>query len=86
MLEYLGESLPDKLDKESIERELRDAYIKVQNLPISLDQLPIMENPQKKQAMVSNVFASDEEAHSDIDSSHTAIKSFPRNSCSWHYT
>lgn len=51
VLEALGVSFPKELNNELIAKELADTNLKLQGIG-SLDSLPLMEDPQKKEAMV----------------------------------
>ena len=54
VLEKLGESFPTSLEDAYIKRELTDTNRLLQALPpAALDSLPVMEDKQKLQAMVS---------------------------------
>lgn len=54
VLESLGESFPKDLDNDSVKQELVHTNSKLQQLlPESLENLPMMEDKQKKDAMVS---------------------------------
>ena len=53
VLASLGERFPQNIDDDCVRRELIDTNMKLQQLlPTSLYRLPILNDPQKKEAMV----------------------------------